>query len=246
MALLDEDRTLVLLGMQSAPMRRFAGSPRMPSDASSPSPGGAARGGSDRVLALVERALAMAGLDLGACDAVAVSRGPGSLTGLRVGIGTALGLAAGAGKPVFGVSTLQALAAGAGGRSPVLALLDAGRGELYGGLFRPGEPPVLLGNERVGAPEEFARALEGREVRIAGAGAERFREIFPAAERLALPAEEFLAVGVGRVAAAIARAGGDLDPAPRYLRRHPSPVSFPAGPGADFHASDRAGADFEA
>ena len=220
MALLDEDRTLVLVGV------------------------GGTRGGSDRVLALVERALAMAGLDLRACDAVAVSRGPGSLTGLRVGIGTARGLAAGAGKPLFGVSTLQALACGAGGTSPVLALLEAGRGEVYGGLFQPGEPPLPLGEERVGSPEEFARAALGREVRVAGTGAERFRDVFgvfPGAGRLPLPAEEFLAVGVGRVAGALWRAGGDLDPAPRYLRRHPASVRFPSAG----EVSDRTSADPE-
>jgi tRNA threonylcarbamoyladenosine biosynthesis protein TsaB len=215
-ALLDEDRTLVLVGLAS---------PRARADASL-SAGGAARGASDRVLELAMRALELAGIDLSACDAVAVSRGPGSLTGLRVGIGTARGLAAGAGKPLLGVSTLRALAAGAGGRSPVLALLDAGRGELYGGLFRPGAPPAPLGEERVGAPQDFASAVLGREMRIAGAGAERYREHFPAAELLPLPGEEFLAVGVGRVAAALARTGGDLDPAPRYLRRQAAPVRF--------------------
>jgi len=203
-ALLDEDRTLVMLGV------------------------GGARGGADRVLALAQRALELAGIDLAACDAVAVSRGPGSLTGLRVGIGTARGLAAGAGKPLIGVSTLQALAAGAGGRSPVLALLDAGRGELYGGLFRPGAPPLLLGEERVGAPQDFAHAALGRELRVAGAGAERFRELFPDSETLPPPGEEFLAVGVGRVAAALVRTGGDLDPAPRYLRRQTAPIRFEA------------------
>jgi tRNA threonylcarbamoyladenosine biosynthesis protein TsaB len=203
-ALLDEDRTLVMLGV------------------------GGARGGSDRVLALAQRALELAGIDLAACDVVAVSRGPGSLTGLRVGIGTARGLAAGAGKPLVGVSTLQALAAGAGGRSPVLALLDAGRGELYGGLFRPGAPPVLLGEERVGAPQDFASAALGRDLRIAGTGAERFRELFPSCEALPPPGEEFLAVGVGRVASALVRTDGDRDPAPRYLRRQTAPIRFEA------------------
>jgi tRNA threonylcarbamoyladenosine biosynthesis protein TsaB len=216
-ALLDEDRTLVLLGLATARAR---------SDSSSA--GSGSRGGSDRVLALVMSALSLAGLDLAECDAVAVSRGPGSLTGLRVGIGTARGLAVGARKPLLGVSTLQALAAGSGGSTPVLALIDAGRGELYGGLFRPGAPPVPLGEERLGAPQDFARATLGRELRVVGAGAGRFRDLFPAAEPVAPPGEEFLAVGVGRVASALARAGGDLDPAPRYLRRQAAAVRFEA------------------
>jgi len=126
-ALLDEDRTVVLLGTSSA---------RPASGAAASSMGNAPRGAADRILTLALQALALAGMDLASCDAVAVSRGPGSLTGLRVGIGTARGLAAGSGKPLFGVSTLQALAASAAGAGPVLALLDAGRGELYGGLYR--------------------------------------------------------------------------------------------------------------
>ena len=217
--MLDEDRTVVLLGLSSDRTQR----------ALSPSIGSVPRGGSaDRILSLALQALAVAELDLGACDAVAVSCGPGTLTGLRVGIGTARGLAAGAAKPLLGVSTLQALAACAGGGPPVLALLDAGRGELYGGLYRPGAPPTALGQERVGLPEEFARAVEGLAVRIAGGGARRFSEHLSSAETSCVAGEEFLAVGVGRVAMALARAGGDLDPAPRYLRRQAAPVRFDA------------------
>ena len=65
-----------------------------------------------------------------------------------------------------------------------------------------------------------------------GLGAERFRDVFAAAGAAGgppLPGEEFLAVGVGRVASALSRAGGELDPSPRYLRRHPGPVTFTGG-----------------
>lgn len=165
----------------------------------------APRGSSDRVLALVAAVLSAARTALVEIDAVGVARGPGSLTGLRVGIGTARGIATGAGKPLVGVSTLQALAAGMGAGSPVLALIDAGREEVYGNLFRPADPPRAAGEERVGPPSWFAEAVAGREVRIAGNGAARYQWLFPNAEWLPTPGEEFLAAGVARVAAAAVR-----------------------------------------
>ena len=186
------------------------------------------RGTSDRVLRLVEAALELSGTALPSLDAVVVSCGPGSLTGLRVGIGTARGIATGAGRRLVGVSSLQALAACAGAGPPVLALIDAGRGEVYGGLFQPGDPPSRVGEERVAPPEAFALAVQGREVRAVGSGAVRNEHLFPGAAR----GEPFLALGAVRVAAACLRSaaaewqGGDLRAAPRYLRRDPSPVRF--------------------
>ena len=198
-----------------------------------------ARGDSERILLLVERVLELAGHGLSTIDAVSVSRGPGSLTGLRVGIGTARGIALGAGKPLYGVSTLQALAAALGAGPLVLALLDAGRHEVYGGLFRPGSPPRPIGRERVGPPQWFAEAVAGKSVRIAGNGAARYRDLFPEASFTPALGEEFLAAGVGRVAAACTRGGtepgggGSLvcggegwEATPVYLRREPPPVRF--------------------
>jgi len=210
----DGERTLALLGLN------------------------AGKGGSDRVLALAERALELSGLPIGEMDAVAVSRGPGSLTGLRVGIGTARGLAAGTGKSLLGVSTLQAVAAGLGSGPPVLVLLDAGRGEVYGGLFDPADPPARIGEEHLGAPARFVEAVADCRVRLAGSGAERYGDLFSGAYWLPATGEEFLAAGVARVAAALARrdlpggaittetAARELDASPRYLRREDAPFSF--------------------
>jgi tRNA threonylcarbamoyladenosine biosynthesis protein TsaB len=185
------------------------------------------RGGSDRILRLVALACEIAGTDPGALDVVAVSAGPGTLTGLRVGIGTARGLALGGGKRVIGVSTLQAMAARLGEGDPVLALLEAGRGEIYGALFSPGDPPRALGEERVGPPEAFAAAVRGRAIRLAGAAARRHAGLFGGAP-VASPGEgePFIAAGVARVAGALLRDGTAPAPFPRYLRRDAAPVSF--------------------
>ncbi len=81
-----------------------------------------------RALVLVDEVLARAGCVPADVAEVAVGCGPGSFTGLRIGIATARGLALGLGVPCLGASTLAALAAGAPGG---LALIDARRGELF-------------------------------------------------------------------------------------------------------------------
>ncbi|HTM22901.1 MAG TPA: tRNA (adenosine(37)-N6)-threonylcarbamoyltransferase complex dimerization subunit type 1 TsaB, partial [Kofleriaceae bacterium] len=97
-----------------------------------------ARPASDNLLPLIERALADAGLAAAAVDAYAVGAGPGSFTGLRIGMATIKGLAFAAGKPVWAVSSLEALAldAGAADGTLVAAVVDARRGEVFAGWFR--------------------------------------------------------------------------------------------------------------
>lgn len=88
------------------------------------------------LLPLVERTLAAAGVALADVGAVAVTRGPGSFTGLRVGLSTAKGLAYATGARLVAVPTLEALAlAVEGATGTVLVLLDARKGELYAGRF---------------------------------------------------------------------------------------------------------------
>ena len=94
------------------------------------------RAPAERLLAQVETALRDAGASLAEIDIIGVSAGPGSFTGIRVGLATAQGLGAGAGRPVVAVPSLAALAAPwALAGAPVLAFLDARRGEVYYALF---------------------------------------------------------------------------------------------------------------
>src|SRR6185295_15261498 len=86
----------------------------------------------------VHEALERAALGFGDLDAIAVGVGPGGFTGLRIGIVTARALASSAGLELHPVSSLAALAAGAGERR-VLALIDAKRGELFAALYEGGE-----------------------------------------------------------------------------------------------------------
>ncbi|MBI4277552.1 MAG: tRNA (adenosine(37)-N6)-threonylcarbamoyltransferase complex dimerization subunit type 1 TsaB [Armatimonadetes bacterium] len=83
----------------------------------------------------VEETLHDAGLTLQAVDGVAVSTGPGSFTGLRIGMMTAMALARVRGVSAAGVSTLEAIAAGCPWSGPICAVLDAKRGEVAAALF---------------------------------------------------------------------------------------------------------------
>ncbi|AMV72540.1 tRNA (adenosine(37)-N6)-threonylcarbamoyltransferase complex dimerization subunit type 1 TsaB [Desulfuromonas carbonis] len=110
---------------------------------------------SDRLLAGIDRLLADTGTSLSQLDAIGVVHGPGSFTGLRVGIATAKGLSLATGKPLVGISSLQALACQFPASSlPVCVLLDARKKEVYAGLYRWFEGvPQLQGVEAVIDPE---------------------------------------------------------------------------------------------
>jgi tRNA threonylcarbamoyladenosine biosynthesis protein TsaB len=92
---------------------------------------------SERLMAMVDRLLQDCGRDIAHVDALAVSIGPGSFTGLRVGIATVKGLALALGLPVAAVPTLDALANNLPfAHVPVCPLLDARKGEVYLSLYR--------------------------------------------------------------------------------------------------------------
>lgn len=111
------------------------------------------------VLPMMESVLAEAGLSLTDIDAIAVGRGPGAFTGVRLAIAMAQGLALGAHRPVVTVSTLATLALGAVGHGArtgdrVLALIDARMGEVYAGSFVVDASGLVIavGDEQVSPP----------------------------------------------------------------------------------------------
>jgi tRNA threonylcarbamoyladenosine biosynthesis protein TsaB len=177
------------------------------------------------LLAAIESAVAEAG-GWAEVSLIAVGVGPGSFTGVRIGVATARALAQGRGLPLAGVSSPGALAAGvaaAAGPSPGaagLGVIDARRGEVFAELTTPAGPP---GTPVVSAPEALAEALPAAEGVLAGGdGALRFRGELEAAGIPVLdptePAHRLSARHVCILAGA-AQAGPAERVVPRYSRR---------------------------
>lgn len=126
-------------------------------------------GHAERLMGVIAEALEQAGKGYGDLDAVAVSIGPGSFTGVRVGVATARGLALALDIPAIGVTTLEALAEEARTalpNRPVLAAIDARRNEIYAALYdsdgaRQAGPTVTTVEEMAEVAAEARPVLAG-------------------------------------------------------------------------------------
>jgi tRNA threonylcarbamoyladenosine biosynthesis protein TsaB len=129
------------------------------------------RGHAEALMPLIGRVMAQAGVGFTALDRIAATTGPGSFTGLRVGLSAARGLALAAEKPVVGVTTLTAYAApvvSANNQPPVIAAIDARHDQVYfqvvsgdgGALISPRVAPIAeaLAASRFGAPHLVGNA----------------------------------------------------------------------------------------
>ncbi|HHQ4569491.1 tRNA (adenosine(37)-N6)-threonylcarbamoyltransferase complex dimerization subunit type 1 TsaB [Aeromonas veronii] len=135
-----------------------------------------------KILPMVQAVLEDAGISLSDLDAIAFGRGPGSFTGVRIGISVAQGLAFGAGVPLIGISTLAAMAQGAyrlDGAEQVLTAIDARMNEVYFGRYELIDGRMqLVGDEVVSEPAALVDArgkLAGR-VTCVGTGFETYGE----------------------------------------------------------------------
>lgn len=180
------------------------------------------------LLAMIREALDLADLALPAIDGFAVAIGPGSFTGLRIGISTVKALAFAAGKRCVGVSSLESLAwACLPWPDGIWALMDARKGEVYAGHYREqGGALERLAPEQV-LPLEAALHTTATPHLFVGDGAERYRErilsVMGGLARFAAPERHFPRAGVlARLAQPQFEAGRGVDPdrlAPRYLRQ---------------------------
>jgi len=133
-----------------------------------------------RLLPALKALLEALGLEPQALDGIAVGIGPGSFTGLRIGLSVAKGLAMALERPLAGVPSLDALALGIPSRGlPVYALIDAKRGELFGALYRGGRRE---GPFEVLSPASVIERIRGGEFLLVGEGALLYREEFEGIE----------------------------------------------------------------
>lgn len=136
-----------------------------------------------KILPMVQAVLEDAGISLSDLDAIAFGRGPGSFTGVRIGIGVAQGLAFGAGVPLIGISTLAAMAQGAyrlDGAEQVLTAIDARMNEVYFGRYELLDGRMqLVGDEVVSDPAALVdvRGKQAGRVTCVGTGFETYGEI---------------------------------------------------------------------
>jgi len=202
-------------------------------------PGDAARPQAERLPADLAALLERAGVALRAVEAFAVATGPGSFTGLRIGIATMQGLAFAAGRPLVGISALDALAqmgAREAGGARLATWVDAWRGEVYAALYEDGReviPPL------VARPETLLDDWPPAPTLFIGDGAEAHRELITrrlgSDGRVASPALPPLAAAIGGLALA-ALAAGDRPPPdevrPLYVRRPDAEVAREARRGS--------------
>jgi tRNA threonylcarbamoyl adenosine modification protein YeaZ len=169
---------------------------------------------------LIVRIMQSAQLDFADLDRIAVTTGPGSFTGLRVGIAAARGIALAAGKPAVGLSTLAAFAApfiAADDSLPVVAVIDARHDHVYLQVFGPGGRTVV--SPRVTPLREALRVSTTGAPRIGGTAADQLAAAWPASERAPSAVEQRAAPCIDWVArlGAVATDTG-TPPKPLYLR----------------------------
>src|SRR3982074_2487522 len=131
------------------------------------------RGHAEALMPLIARVMKASGIAFASLDRIAVTTGPGSFTGLRVGLSAARGIALAAGKPVVGLTTLTAYAApvvSEDGEHPVISAIDARHDHVYfqvvsgdgGSLIKPKVAPIseTLEASRFGAPHLVGNAAK--------------------------------------------------------------------------------------
>jgi tRNA threonylcarbamoyladenosine biosynthesis protein TsaB len=179
-----------------------------------------AEGHSRWLLPAVDALVRGLGIGAGDVDGFAVTTGPGSFTGIRVGVSSVQGLALAAGRPCVGRPALDVLGEAAGpAPGPVVALMDAFRGEVYSAIYSGG---VLAGERRVGPLADVLRELVPGTVFVGDAVSARREEIRSAVRAAVFPEIDlFLAASLGRSALRDLADGRAVSPSalrPLYLR----------------------------
>lgn len=189
---------------------------------------------SRRLLGSVDWIMKAAGVHWSDLDGVAVSLGPGSFTGLRIGMAAGKGIVLAAGVPFVGVNTLDALALSCPIIDrPLWCLLDARKQELYAACYQPGKDgrPRRTSGAEVIRPEQLKEKIQVPAL-LAGPGVEEYYALFAAMEGVQLvPAalSSPVAARIGFLAAEKLAAGKTMDPvtaAPVYVRASEAEINL--------------------
>ena len=171
------------------------------------------RGHQERLAPMVRDLMAATGLGFDAVDRVGVTVGPGSFTGLRVGLAFAKGLALALNRPCVGVGTLAALAESVEGDGPLATAIDAGRGRLYLQIFDNRAPLAEAAILAVDAAiARLAAAFPSGDYVVAGPGAALFADAAASARWAAITVPD------PRAVARLAASAPVATPRPLYLR----------------------------
>lgn len=178
------------------------------------------RGHAEALMPLIARVMDRARIGFSAIDRIAVTTGPGSFTGLRVGIAAARGIALATGKPAVGLSTLAAYAApliAANDVLPVVSVIDARHDHVYLQAFGPGGRTLVTA--RLVTLREALRFAATGAPRLIGTGAELLAAAWPSAERAPSAIDALSAPDIEWVARLGAAAvDTSTPPKPLYLR----------------------------
>jgi len=173
------------------------------------------RGHQERIAPLAKEIAAEAGIAFADLDRIAVTVGPGSFTGLRVGLSFAKGLAQALAIPCVGINSLEALAASSGASGFVAAALDAKMGQVYLQVFDGGTALMAPDALDIGsATARLAELYSGGPATLLGTGAAFLDGVLPDAARFDLAVADPAAIA--RLAAA--RPAPTHSPRPLYLR----------------------------
>jgi tRNA threonylcarbamoyladenosine biosynthesis protein TsaB len=187
---------------------------------------------SSHLLPSIESLTANLGVDIKDIGLFAVAAGPGSFTGVRIGLSSVMGLAAPDQKPVAGISTLRAMAWAHRGQDILVApLISTARGLLYAGLYGAGDERMQpVRKDRIETPRRFLDALPAGKVLFCGSGSDQYQDLIRDAlggRALFRQAGPYLAAAVAFLGLQDQRSGLDLSLeklTPNYLR--PSDAEF--------------------
>jgi tRNA threonylcarbamoyladenosine biosynthesis protein TsaB len=178
------------------------------------------RGHAEALMPMLARVLDRAGMDVAGIDRIVVTSGPGSFTGLRVGIAAARGLGLASGKPVVGVSTLSAYAApsmAANETLPVVVAIDARHEHVYLQVFGAGGHTLVT--PRLLPLREALRVASAGAPRLTGNAAKLLVAAWPQGERPPSAIEQRPAPEIDWVARlGVAAEDTGVPPKPLYLR----------------------------